>query len=87
MGHDEIPPKIIKWAPYLFSPILKSIFNQCIDLGYYPDDMKIAKVTPIYKKGDHNDLDNYRPISVLTQFNQIFERILSKRLLSFFWEI
>ncbi len=57
MGHDEIPPKIIKWAPHLFSPILKNIYNKCIDLGYYPDGMKIAKVTPIYKKGDKNDLN------------------------------
>ena len=46
--------------------------------------MKIAKVTPIHKDGDKNDFNNYRPISVLTQFNQIFERLLSKRFLSFF---
>jgi len=46
--------------------------------------MKIAKVAPIYKKGEKNDLNNYRPISVLTQFNQLFERLLSKRFLSFF---
>ena len=83
-GYDDIPPKIIKWAPQLFAPILRTIFNKCIDSGYYPDAMKIAKVTPIYKKGDKNDLNNYRPISVLSQFNQLFERLLSKRLLSFF---
>ena len=46
--------------------------------------MKIAKVTPIHKDGDKNDFNNYRPISVLTQFNQIFERLLSNRLLDFF---
>ena len=84
MGHDEIPPKIIKWAPSLFAPILEVLYNKCIDTGYYPSNFKVAKVTPIHKKGDQNDVNNYRPISVLTQFNQIFERLLSKRLLDFF---
>ena len=46
--------------------------------------MKIAKVVPIHKSGDINDVNNYRPISVLTQFNRIFERILSNRMMDFF---
>ena len=83
-GYDDIPPKIIKWAPHLFAPILKEIFNKCIESGYYPDAMKIVKVAPIYKKGDKNNVNNYRPISVLSQFNQLFERLLSKRFMSFF---
>ena len=35
-GYDQIAPKIIKWAPDLFAPILLKIFNKCIELGYYP---------------------------------------------------
>ena len=84
MGYDGIPPKIVKWAPELFAPILLAIFNKCIDMGYYPNCMKIAKVAPIHKEGDINDCNNYRPISVLSQFNQLFERLLAKRLHSFF---
>ena len=84
MGYDEIPPKIVKWAANLLAPWLMVIFNKCIDLGYYPSAMKTAKVTPIYKEGDKDDFSNYRPISVLTQFNQLFERLLSKRYLEFF---
>ena len=38
MGFDEIPPELIKWAPHLFSPILKILFNKCIDAGYYPNN-------------------------------------------------
>ena len=83
-GYDQIAPKIIKWASDLFAPILLNIFNKCIEMGYYPDGMKIGEVAPIYKKGKQNDESNYRPITVLTQFNQIFERLLSKRYLSFF---
>ena len=84
MGYDKIPPKIIKWAPEVFAPILLVIFNKCFDQGYYPDIMKVGKVSPIYKKGERNENNNYRPITVLTQFNQIFERLISKRLQSFF---
>ena len=46
--------------------------------------MKTGKVAPIHKDDDKNDVNNYRLISVLTQFNELFERLLSKRLLSFF---
>ena len=84
MGHDRIPPKIIKWAPDLFAPILCAIYNKCFILGYYPNNMKIAKVVPLYKKGDKDDYNNYRPISILIQFNQLFERLISKRLHAFF---
>ena len=77
-GYDEIPPKVIKWAPNLFAPILLVIFNKCIDLGYYPTNMKVGQVAPVYKKGEQNGKNNYRPITVLTQFNQIFEHLLSK---------
>jgi len=84
MGFDNIPPKIIKWAPHLFGPILVTLFNKCLALGYYPANMKIAHVVPIHKGGDSNDINNYRPISILTQFNRLFERILATRLMSFF---
>ena len=84
MGFDEIAPKIIKWAPELFAPILLVIFNKCIELGYYPSEMKVGQVAPVHKKGEQDEKNNYRPITVLTQFNQIFERLLSKRFLNFF---
>ena len=83
-GFDTTPPKVIKWAPHLFAPILLVIFNKCIEMWYYPEAMKVGEVSPLHKKGDHNGRDNYRPITILTQFNQIFERLLSKRFLNFF---
>ena len=46
--------------------------------------MKIAKVIPILKSGDMNDLNNYRPISLLPSFSKIFEKVIAKRMINFF---
>ena len=46
-GVDKTPPKVIKWAPDIFAPILLIIINKCIDLGYYPEGMKTGEVAPI----------------------------------------
>ena len=59
------------------------IYNQSIEKGIYPNELKTAKVVAIYKKGHHYLTENYRPISLLSTFNKIFEKLLHKRLLSF----
>ena len=51
-----------------------------MEKGIFPDELKIARVTPIYKTGDKNDFGNYRPISVLPCFSKMLERIMYKRL-------
>ena len=56
------------------------VFNLSIVKGIFPDDLKIARVTPVFKRGDKKDLENYRPISVLPCFSEILERIMYNRL-------
>ena len=82
-GCDNIPAVIIKWAINLIAPILVNIFNTCGNLGIYPQILKIAKVTPLHKNGDPHIKDNYRPISVLTQINKIFEKLIHERMVTF----
>ena len=65
---------------------MRYIFNLSIEKGIFPDQYKIAKVTPLFKKGDNALMDNYRPISVLPCFSKILERIIYNRLYSFFSE-
>jgi len=50
--------------------------NESICDGVFPDNLKIAKVAPIFKSGDNEILINYRTISVLTSFSKIFEKVL-----------
>ena len=52
-------------------------------IGVYPDSLKVAKVTPLHKKGDKTVDDNFRSISVLTQINKIFEKVIHERLVTF----
>jgi len=60
-----------------------AIFNKCMVTGVYPNSLKVAQVIPIHKKGDKSACTNYRPISLLSQFKKIFERILHHRLYSY----
>ena len=55
-----------------------------MELGTFPKILKIGKVSPIFKKGDSQLFDNYRPISVLPIFGKFFEKVLYNRLYSFF---
>ena len=56
------------------------LFQLSLEKGSFPDDLKIEKVSPIYKDGDSSDISNYRPISVPTCFSKIPERLMYDRL-------
>ena len=79
-GIDKISSKIIKIAAPIISNSLTHIFNQSITLCSFPNEWKIAKVTPIFKSGKKNLPENYRPISVLPILSKIMERILYNQL-------
>ena len=82
-GHDNIPSLLIKWSITNIAPILANIFNDCVNSGQYPNSLKIAKVTPLFKNGDTSVADNYRPISVLPQIDKIFEKLIHERMVAF----
>ena len=82
-GHDFIGSKFVKLCPEIFAMNLAKIYNWGIENGKYLDYLKIAKVIALYKKGVKFDPNNYRPISNLSLFAKIFEKILFRRLVSF----
>ena len=74
-GPFSIPVKLLKLLnPYIYKP-LAQIFNESITLGIFPNKLKHAKVIPIHMKGSPTDPSNYRPISFLSVFSNIFEKI------------
>lgn len=82
-GIDGINPKCLKCVKNLIVHDLTNSINQCLEDGVFPDNLKIAKVTPIFKAGDRSEPGNYRPVSVLPILSKIFERVLYNRLMSF----
>ena len=82
-GYDEITSKFVKLSSPLIIPALEKLFNLSLSSGIYPSNLKLAKVLPIYKKGDSKSLNNYRPISILSTLNKIYEKILYARLVSY----
>ena len=72
-----------KKSSLIIGPLLSMLYNQCIDTGTFPDELKIGKISPIYKKDNEELLENYRPVSTLAIFGKIFEKIIYSRLYSF----
>ena len=62
---------------------LAHIFNFSFSCGVFPDHMKIAKIIPIFKNGQKTEFTNYRPISILSQFSKILEKLFNLRLEQF----
>ena len=83
-GHDDILPYFLKIAAPSIALPLSMILNCCLSNGIFPSKLKLAKVIPVFKKGAPDQLNNYRPISLLPSLSKIFERLIYNRLLSFF---
>ena len=83
-GYDEISTETIKILSAVISPTLFLIINKCILNGTVPDEMKVSKIKPLFKKGDATLLNNHRPISLLPCVSKIFERVLFNQLYEYF---
>ena len=82
-GPDSIKPKVLKTTiKELISP-LTHLLNLSLKQGIFPEKLKVACITPIFKQGNKNEVGNYRPISVLSSLSKIFEKVMSNRLLNF----
>ena len=82
-GPDSLGPKIIKDIASIIIEPLTYICNLSFQTGLVPDELKRARIVPIYKKGDRSVITNYRPISLLSVFHKILEKLMCSRLNSF----
>ena len=82
-GYDDINMLVVV---RVISGIAKSVSFICsksFDSEIFPNDMKIAKVIPLFMTGNRKECSNYKPVSILPQFSKILERLLYNRLISF----
>jgi hypothetical protein len=82
-GIDEIPDYVVKQCITLLKKPLANIHNTSLESGTFPDQPKIAKVVPLYKKGDTRDIQNYIPIVLLSVFPKLLEKLVYNRLMAF----
>ena len=82
-GPSSIPVNLLKIALPVIITTLCKLINHSFDSGVFPDAIKISKVIPIYKAGSFQDINNYRPISLLLIFSKIMEKIIHVRLYNF----
>lgn len=81
-GEDDYSSKLVKYCKNEILTPLTSLVNKSLAQGIFPSCLKTAKVYPKYKKGNINEPSSYRPISLLSTFSKILERVILTRLLN-----
>lgn len=76
----------LKFVSKEIAPIVQHLLYASLNQGIFPDLLKCAKVIPLYKSGSRSDVTNYRPISLLSCFSKIYEKIMQKQLNNFLKE-
>lgn len=87
VGDDGIPTGFVKQNAEALSAPLALLFNESLSTGIFPDLFKKAVVVPLFKSGDRLDISNYRPISLLSVFSKILEKLVHSRLMKFLEKI
>ena len=82
-GHDGLNTILLKNIKTELVIPLNIIINKSLSTGVVPDSLKLAKVIPIFKCKEKDNLNNYRPISLLPTISKILEKVLHKRLYNF----
>lgn len=82
-GWDNIPTAFLKHAKNEVVPVITYLANLCFQKGIFPASLKKSIITPVYKGGNRDDVNNYRPISVLTAISKVIEKLINTRLLQY----
>ena len=77
-------PILLKKTASAIAPSLGAIFNHCIAEGFWPTKWKIGEWTPVFKKGDKQAKQNYRPITLLPLLGKVFEHLLCKQITTYY---
>ena len=83
IGPNSIPTKLLKILSLHICSPLSDIINDSFQSGTFPEKLQLAKVIPLFKKGCPLTASNYRPISLLSVFSKIIEKVVYKRLYDF----
>ena len=75
----DILAKILKDSLSVYTKELTTIINNCLKDGLFPNELKLADVSPVFKKDDDLNKENHRPVGILSRMSKVFERIFSEQ--------
>ena len=82
-SYDDIPAKVLCSSSDIVSPIISKIYDNIKTNCVFPDPLKMGNVTPVYKKGERTNMENYRPISNLPTASKIYEREMYRQIYTY----
>ena len=86
-GYDSIANEYIKNTKHILIPVYEALFNIILDTGNFPEQWTVGIIKPVYKnKGNSNDVNNFRPITILSCLGKLFTSILNNRLSNYLEE-
>ena len=83
-GYDNVSSFVLRLGGDVLAPKLSLYFSTALEFGIFPQIFKTGKVIPIFKSGDKQLLQNYRPISLLPSLSKVLEKLIKNRLMNFF---
>ena len=83
VASNSMQAKVLKETSDICSPVLQQIWNyQILKKCQFPENLKLADITPAFKKEGKNLAKNYRPVSVLTTLSKVFEKIMQNQVIN-----
>ena len=82
-GPDHISTKVLKSSPDNILLALSHVFNLSMSKGEFIVCFKFATVCPVFKKGNSNNINDYRPVSLISNISKLLEKVMYNRLYSF----
>ena len=83
-GYDNIPAKLLRLAQNELTYPITNLVNNSISMSTFPDQLKCAELSPLYKKEDDLNKNNFRPVSILTGISKLYESVVNDQVLEFF---
>ena len=80
---NSVATSVLLGSRHIISPILAHLLTLFVQQGYFPDNLKLGCITPIFKNGDRDKVNNYRPICTLSPLSKIFEKVINNRMVEF----
>ena len=80
---NSVATSVLQGSKEIITPILCHLINLFVQQGYFPDNLKTGCITPIFKKGDREKVNNYRPVCSLSPLSKIIEKVINNRMVEY----